>query len=587
MSAVDAPTAAWPAVRPATAARRLAWWPAVGLVLAAALGLRLWGVTHGLPYAYNADENADFVPGAIGLFGHSWNPHYFVNPPAYTYLLHVIFAAWFGGGDGVASAYTTDPSSVFLVARATAAIVGTIAVGLTYLAGARLFGRGPGLLAAALLGVAFLPVFYGHLALNDAPTLAPIALSLWGTAGVLRRGRTVDFVIAGAGLGLACATKYTGGVVLVPLLAAGLLGPRRSSTAAVRGLVIAGAVAVAVFLAANPYAVLDVAAFREGLGHQRDASDAALGKLGLTETSGWAYYAWTLTWGLGWAPLGAAIAGLVVAAGRDRRLLAVLGPAVLLFLLFMGSQARFFGRWLIPILPILCLLAAYAVSELVLWLRARRGGTVLAPLAGAIAAAALCAQGLLHTVHGDRVLSRADTRNVTRDWMVAHVPARSRIVVEPGVVPDGWASDVGRAYPGAQDGRRWIKYATSRSKIANDGSVLPGRGRVVNIEDYERTLRPWLIDRYERGGFCWVVTGSTQRGRADAQPSVVPGAIAYYRELERRADVVYEASPYDRGAAPVAFNFDWSFDFYPLAYERPGPLMRVYRLRGGACARVS
>jgi hypothetical protein len=37
----------------------------------------------------------------------------------------------------------------------------------------------------------------------------------------------------------------------------------------------------------------------------------------------------------------------------------------------------------------------------------------------------------------------------------------------------------------------------------------------------------------------------------------------------------------------VAFNFDWSFDFYPLAYERPGPVMTIYRLRGGACAGVS
>jgi hypothetical protein len=33
----------------------------------------------------------------------------------------------------------------------------------------------------------------------------------------------------------------------------------------------------------------------------------------------------------------------------------------------------------------------------------------------------------------------------------------------------------------------------------------------------------------------------------------------------------------------VAFNFDWSFDYYPLAYARPGPLMTVYRLYGGRC----
>jgi hypothetical protein len=34
----------------------------------------------------------------------------------------------------------------------------------------------------------------------------------------------------------------------------------------------------------------------------------------------------------------------------------------------------------------------------------------------------------------------------------------------------------------------------------------------------------------------------------------------------------------------VAFNFDWSFDYAPLAYARPGPEMTIYRLRGGRCA---
>ena len=84
----------------------------------------------------------------------------------------------------------------------------------------RLFGRAVGLLAAAIEAVAFLPVFYAHLALNDVPTLAPLTLSLLGTAGVLRNGRARDYLIAGMGLGLACATKYTAGIVIVPLLAA-------------------------------------------------------------------------------------------------------------------------------------------------------------------------------------------------------------------------------------------------------------------------------------------------------------------------------------------------------------------------------
>jgi 4-amino-4-deoxy-L-arabinose transferase-like glycosyltransferase len=562
--------------------RRWPWWIGLALVLAAALGLRLWGVKQGMPYAYNADENAHFVPGAIGLFGHGWDPHYFVNPPAYTYLLHVVFDVWFGGRGGVSKALATNPTEVFVVARVTAAVVGTLAVWLVYLAGARMFGRATGLLAAALLGVSFLAVFYSHLALNDVPTLAPIALSLWGTAGILREGRVRDYLLAGVGLGLACATKYTGGVVLLPLLTAAAIqfaapaGPGR----ALRGIVLAGIVAVAAFLIANPYALLDFAAFHDGLRHQADAAEDVSGKLGLTQTSGHLYYLWTFTWGLGWVPLVGAVAGAVVLAFEDRRALLVLGPAPIVYVAFMGTQERFFGRWLLPIFPIACLLAAFAIVRLAQL--AGRRAPALAPALAVLGAVVLLGQGIVYSLHSAMALSRTDTRNATRAWLVAHVPPGTRIVVEP-VVPDAWATDIGHPYPGTANGARWSKFPTSRSNIANDGSVIPGPGRIVNIEDYERTLYPGLIDRYIAKGYCWVVVGSTQRGRAEAQPSVVPRAIEYYRALEQRSKLAFEASPYRRGSGPVKFNFDWTFDYYPLAYERPGPVMQIYRLSGGRC----
>ena len=52
-------------------------------------------------------------------------------------------------------------------------------------------------------------------------------------------------------------------------------------------------------------------------------------------------------------------------------------------------------------------------------------------------------------------------------------------------------------------------------------------------------------------------------------------------QLARRSELVFRASPMAGGRAPPRFNFDWSFDYYPLAYDRPGPTMTVYRLHGG------
>ena len=53
----------------------------------------------------------------------------------------------------------------------------------------------------------------------------------------------------------------------------------------------------------------------------------------------------------------------------------------------------------------------------------------------------------------------------------------------------------------------------------------------------------------------------------------------------RLTALLYGETPYRTVKWPVRFNFDWSFDYYPLAYERPGPTVLVYRLRGGDCAR--
>ena len=118
------------------------------------------------------------------------------------------------------------------MARAASGFLGALAVPLTAIAGARLFeDKRVGFIAGALLAVAFLPVHYGHFALNDAPTLAPLALSLVGVAGIYRTGRMREYVIAGVGLGLAIATKYQAGIVVVTIVAAAFASPGRPQPA--------------------------------------------------------------------------------------------------------------------------------------------------------------------------------------------------------------------------------------------------------------------------------------------------------------------------------------------------------------------
>ena len=199
----------------------------------------------------------------------------------------------------------------------------------------------------------------------------------------------------------------------------------------------------------------------------------------------------------------------------------------------------------------------------------------------------MLAQSVVSVVHNDLVLSRPDTRNLARTWMVGHVPAGGKVVIEP-VVADNWAADIGISLPWTQSGERWYRYPTWLSDVDNNGNPLPpGQRRFVPVDQYERTLRPALLDEYVQSGYCWLVIGSLQAGRAFASPQDAPGATAYYAALANRARLVYHITPFSRGVRPVPFNFDWSIDYFPRQYRRPGPEMSVYKLSGGKCGALT
>ena len=165
-----------------------------------------------------------------------------------------------------------------------------------------------------------------------------------------------------------------------------------------------------------------------------------------------------------------------------------------------------------------------------------------------------------------QVLGKQDTRQQARDYLVENYPGSLRAVIEPAVPTSFYR----------------IERSKSRKRQFVRGFIRDIR-RAVNVEapdgttiTYAASLNPEVIDQYRSKGFCLVMTMSLIRGRAEN--AKVPGALAYYDRLERESKLVYSVSPYKDGEDPVPLHFDFSYNYYPTAFERPGPEVKVYRL---------
>src|SRR6185369_12590538 len=97
----------------------------------------------------------------------------------------------------------------------------------------------------------------------------------------------------------------------------------------------------------------------------------------------------------------------------------------------------------------LAILAGYAVMQL------KRAPAI------ALASVLLLVPTLIPTVRNAAVMSREDTRTQTRDWLVAHVPAGTKVVFEP-IAPTEWYGVTPGGGPKADQHRQWNRFSRSR-----------------------------------------------------------------------------------------------------------------------------
>src|SRR3954452_21241860 len=126
---------------------RAAAWPVYALlafVVGVGFVLRIENNSYGLPYVYNVDEGSHFTARAVGMLGGDWDPGYFQNPSAFTYLANFALRLRFGHGNPFGSFqrvigdFKLDPTAIYTTTRTLAALLGVVAVVATFFAGRRL-----------------------------------------------------------------------------------------------------------------------------------------------------------------------------------------------------------------------------------------------------------------------------------------------------------------------------------------------------------------------------------------------------------------------------------------------------------------
>lgn len=407
---------------------------ALAIVLIAAAVLRFWALGRGIPYAVQVDEPEIIERALTMMRTGSLDPRgFFDYPTLYIYIQFLTACARFIAG-AVGGAWTSlaqvSGADFYLWGRAVTAAFGVATVMLVYQIGMR-WGARHALLAAGLLAVLPLHVRYSHYVLSDTPLTFFVTLTFLLSLIAHERNTVRAFAWAGAAAGLAAATKYTGGVALImPFLACWMTVPARPSRLA--AALAAVTAFVAAFLLAAPYTILDLPAFLNAVarlaGEYRSASRGDEHELFvyLKLLRGHAFGWPALLLALGGMGLG--IVRLARGPGRVRWALSVVFPLVYLWMI--SGQRIVYARYLLPLVPPLCVLAATAVVSGVSLLR--RYEIPRAPRTALIAALTIAAllPPALMSARWDRDISGPGTVDLAYEWIRQNVPRNSSLVIE-------------------------------------------------------------------------------------------------------------------------------------------------------------
>jgi hypothetical protein len=535
--------------------------------------LRLWGIQFGLPFVYHPDEQQYILP-AIGVVSGRFEPLAHYNPALYPYLIGVVYSLAYLGlkvFNAFPSAFDLNVgwsppmqpwvTGMVYLARYISVAVGVLTTLMTYQLGRQAYNQTTGLAAAVIFGLTFLPAREAHYAVSDAPVALGTAATLYVCVDIIRRSKWSTYLWAGGVLGLSVATKYSAGLLILPLGVAHLLSQRYQSWLQRLGyswlLGVAGVVAVMSYLVVSPYTWLEREEFWADFSENLESARVGFQGLELDPAGGAIFYLKGLIWGFGW-PLFLLFLGAVVLAGwRRRRVDLLLLTLPLLGFFYMQRQEMYFVRWLMPFLPPLAVLAAElaytGMRRLAAFVRGSNlfawGLSVEWITVGAVILLTL--PSIYVTLWADYVFSQLDTRTEALEWIRQNIPPGSNLAAE--VLSPPWGPPL--AMPG-------LGIGPYNLAPAPDGGVAE-----LDIQQY----RDWQVQ--------YVVASSFHYGRVLRDKAHQDMLVAHLQALERQAELVAVFQPYAQEYKGYFYHDQVYGPADDTLYrEQPGPVIKIYRL---------
>ena len=255
---------------------------------------------------------------------------------------------------------------------------------------------------------------------------------------------------------------------------------------------------------------------------------------------------------MGWPVFLLFVGAIVFALWRHRRNDLLLVSFPLLAFVYMQRQEMYFVRWMMPLIPPMCVLAAEATRATVEWLLKkqpqRRWSIATVSLTVIML---LTLPSMFMAAKADHIFSRPDTRTEALEWISQNIPPQSQLAVR--ILSPPWTPPL--AMPGLPIGPYHF------AQVPNGGIAD------VEMEQYA----DWQVKYIIATSFYYAQPKLDKVYQAERE--------ARMQALDEQAELLVTFNPYAREYSGFFYHDQVYGPANDVLYrQQPGPIIKIYRL---------